>query len=71
MMRLIMRNECKREMQIEEREWGGGQEAGGERGRGGERESGRVSILIDQTCRQPDSQGDVCPCAATLWPADT
>lgn len=35
------------------------------------REGERVDILIDQTCRQPDSQGDVCPCAATLWPADT
>lgn len=32
---------------------------------------GKAALLIDQTCRQPDSQGDVCPCAATLWPADT
>lgn len=34
-------------------------------------EKERVSLLIEQTCRQPDSQEDVCPCAATLWPADT
>lgn len=34
-------------------------------------EEGSVSILIRQTCRQPDRQQDVCPCAATLWPADT
>lgn len=34
-------------------------------------EKQRVGVLIEQTCRQPDSQEDVCPCAATLWPADT
>lgn len=64
-MEAIMRTESKRQMKTEETtKWR-------ERSKTRERAGERVSILIDQTCRQPDSQGDVCPCAATLWPADT
>lgn len=67
-MKQIMRKESKRQMKMEEKIRDGERER-----RQGRRDRGRetVSILIDQTCRQPDSQGDVCPCAATLWPVDT
>ncbi|KAA8596053.1 hypothetical protein FQN60_011344, partial [Etheostoma spectabile] len=59
-MKRIMRKESKRERKIQEKER--------KRER---RQEGResVSILIDQTCRQPDSQGDVCcPAPAVCLP---
>lgn len=55
---------------ITERKGRGGK---GEDGRGGEREKERASRRIDRSDLSASRQsgGDVCPCVATLRPADT